>query len=269
MGIKELKYLKKSLSDINHNESLMEEKKSNLLILNRKTKSFKDRLNQEKEIKVSPGVVERYKYLEEEISKAKKSILAGTDERKINVIKNQIHDIDNEILKSGKLRTKRDTSVFNENGLIILGIMFLQLLWLVLMVQNSPITVNLVVLIFVPLTVYSILNDRLDNVLKAEMVDSEIIKNLNDLIEEQKKIKAKFSNKKRKLKSNETGLKKLRKEYEKQQLWIEHEIELAKSNLEKHSESIRTEKQKIKDLSTQNQEIYESIKHLIPYSDYV
>ena len=71
------------------------------------------------------------------------------------------------------------------------------------------------------------------------------------------------------MKSNETGLKKLRKEYEKQQLWIEHEIELAKSNLEKHSESIRTEKQKIKDLSAQNQEIYESIKHLIPYSDYV
>jgi len=71
MGIKELKHLKKSLSEINHNKSLLEDNKFNLLILNRKTKSFKDKLNQVKKTKVSSGVVERYKYLEEEISKAK------------------------------------------------------------------------------------------------------------------------------------------------------------------------------------------------------
>jgi hypothetical protein len=269
MGIKELKYLKKSLSDINHNESLMEEKKSNLLILNRKTKSFKDRLNQEKEIKVSPSLKRNIKDLEKAVFNTKKSILEGIEEQNINVIKNQIDDIENEILNSGKLRTKRDTSVFNENGLIILGIIFLQLLWLVLMVQNSSIEVNLVVLFLVPFTVYSILSHRLDSLLKAEMVDSEIIKNLNDLIEGQKNLKAKFSYQKRNLKSNETRMEKLIKNLEKQKLDIASDIELAKLNLERHSESIRTEKQKIKDLSTQNQEIYESIKHLIPYSDYV
>ena len=269
MGIKELKHLKKSLSEINHNKSLLEDNKFNLLILNKKTKSFKDKLNQEMKTKVSSGLVERYEDLEKDISKAKKSILAGYYERKIKSIKNKIHDIDNEILNSGKLRTKRDTSAFNENRLIMLGIIFLQLLWLVLMVQNSSSSVNLVVLILVPFTVYAILSHRLDNVLKAEMVDSEIIKNLNDLIEEEKKIKAKFSNQKRLLKSNETRMEKLRKKLEEQKLVIASDIELAKLNLERHSESIRTEKQKIKDLSTQNQEIYESIKHLIPYSDYV
>ena len=245
MGIKELKHLEESLYEIPQKKLLLESLEKELTnSLSKNEKDFGKHISTE--------VIEEYQQELKEVKFLKAKIKAN-DSNYLDALE-KMKNIDNENLNSG-IRPNKTYSVWDKYRLFSLGFTFC---WISLILFLNQYFSNIVAPWMVLLLGFTgILSvNFILWLLRGSEMESESINRqpgyflefeLEQLRRRDIYLRAESTDAARRLSG----------------------IENAKSDLERNLKSISNIEQKIQDLRIEIQETYESIKHLIPYSNYV